>query len=194
MQLFGDSTCSTAISASATVSGATVSVTTTALTSGQQYTVYAKHTTGSRDACSSDKVDYVYNETPDNGDNGDNGNNGNDGNNGNNGNDGSNNGSSDGTKKKKKRSGCGGCGGGFYIPLSTPANTAYASDATLTAYIAVLKQEVIMLMERLVNILTDRVDTLIATRHGSPAQHLPTPAQTLLYPVPSRLKRRMTSL
>ena len=65
VELFDGSGCSTSISnAKAFTSGTTVTVTTTTLTSGQSYTVYAKHAVGSRSACSSAGVTYQYTTPP----------------------------------------------------------------------------------------------------------------------------------
>ena len=66
VELFSDDACSTSnsISNSISFSGATVDVQTTSLTSGQSYTVYAKHTTGSKSACSASGVDYQYSDQP----------------------------------------------------------------------------------------------------------------------------------
>ena len=64
VELFSDSTCSTSISSSATVSGATVDVTTSTLTEANSpYTIYAKHTVGADSTCSTSSVSYTYDGT-----------------------------------------------------------------------------------------------------------------------------------
>ena len=98
---------------------------------------------------------------------------------------------------KKKRGGCGACGGGFYIPVSTAADTSYETDAAFTSYVDALKEEAVVLMKRLVVLLTDKVATLAAEGNGSPARHTPAPTapvQTPFYPVSSRLRARISSL
>ena len=66
VQLFRNSCSGAALSDSVSVSAANTDVTTTALTSGQSYTIYAKHINGNRNKCSTSGVTYQYNaqQTP----------------------------------------------------------------------------------------------------------------------------------
>ena len=159
VQLFSDNGCSTAISERATVDGTTADVTAHALTSGQLYTVYAKHTNSSgASVCSTTGVAH----TPTSG--------------------GTNGQTQNPTNNRRRRSGGGGggcraCGGG--IALSPPSNaipeyTSTKNNSATAAQIEGLEAEVIALMKRLVVLLNEKLVTL--SQQTSAYSTTPSPA------------------